>query len=148
MPAGILHVHTLPVVSGSGINTFLSMRDIDRERFDPELACAPKGDLIGLVEKHGMRARLFSNFVQPVGPINDLLALIKLTRFLRTEPYQIIHTHNSKAGFVGRLAGRLAGVPIIIHTVHGFSFHDREPLWRQFLFKNLERLAAPWVNSG
>jgi glycosyltransferase involved in cell wall biosynthesis len=75
------------------------------------------------------------------------LTLIELTFFLKRNNYHIVHTHNSKAGFIGRLAAILAGVPVIIHTVHGFAFHDQEPAWRQFLFRNLERLASRWCDK-
>jgi glycosyltransferase involved in cell wall biosynthesis len=142
----VLHVHALPVVSGSGINTFLTMRDVDRSRFDAELACAPGGDLENLVRDAGLTFHSFPNFVQPLDPINDLLALIRLTRFLFEKKYHIVHTHNSKTGFIGRLAGRMARVPVVIHTVHGFSFHDRETAWRRRLFRGLERMAARWCD--
>ncbi len=142
----VLHVHALPVVSGSGINTFLTMRDADRSRFDSELACAPGGDLEKLVRESGLKFHPFPNFVQPVHPINDALALIGLTKFLLDNEYHIVHTHNSKTGFIGRLAGRLARVPVLVHTVHGFAFHDREPVWRRRLFRALERLAAGWCD--
>ena len=142
----VLHIHTMPVISGSGINTFLSMDLMDRSIFKSELVCAPDGRLIKLVRENGMKAHLFSDFVQPVHPLKDCLALIKLTFFLRKEKCHIVHTHNSKAGFIGRLAAKLAGVPIIVHTVHGFAFHDQEPIWRQILFKNLERIAHHWCD--
>ena len=140
----ILHIHTLPIVSGSGINTFLSMQGMDKTLYEVDLACAPGGRLISLVEENHMEVRTFKNMVQPLRPFKDTLALIDLTAFLRKNPYHIVHTHNSKAGFLGRLAARLAGVPVIVHTVHGFAFHDQEPLWRQMLFRNLERLASRW----
>ena len=138
----ILHIHTLPIISGSGLNTLLSMKGMDRKVFKVELACAPGGRLIKLVQKNHMKVHTFKNLVQPIHPLKDLLAVIELTYFLRKNYYHIVHTHNSKAGFVGRLAASMAGVPVIIHTVHGFSFHDQEPLWRQLLFRNLEKLAA------
>jgi glycosyltransferase involved in cell wall biosynthesis len=140
----ILHIHTLPIVSGSGINTFLSMQGMDKTYYEVELACAPGGRLISLVEENHMVARTFKNMVQPLHPFKDTLALLDLTAFLGKNPYHIVHTHNSKAGFLGRLAAKLAGVPVIVHTVHGFAFHDEEPLWRQRLFRNLERLASRW----
>jgi len=138
----VLHIHTLPIVSGSGINTFLSMRGIDRKLYEVELACGPGGRLIDLVQEHGMTVRPFKNLVQPLHPLKDTLALMNLIFFLKKNPYHIVHTHNSKAGFLGRLAAKLAGVPVIIHTVHGFAFHDQEPPSRQILFRNLERLAS------
>lgn len=142
----VLHIHALPVVSGSGINTFLTMRDVDPGRFCSELACAPGGELETLVKENGLRFHPFANFVQPLDPLNDAMALLRLTRFLMKEKYHIIHTHNSKTGFIGRLAGRLARVPVIVHTVHGFSFHDREPIWRRRLFRWLEALAVCWAD--
>ncbi|MBW2609808.1 MAG: glycosyltransferase family 4 protein [Deltaproteobacteria bacterium] len=143
----VLHIHTLPIISGSGINTFLTMRGMDRSVFQVELACAPGGRLIDLVRDHHMKVRTFSNLIQPLHPLKDLSALINLTSFLKKRVYHVVHTHNSKAGFLGRLAARLAGVPVIIHTVHGFAFHDQEPLWRQFLFRNFERLASRWCDK-
>ncbi|MFH1124351.1 MAG: glycosyltransferase family 4 protein [Pseudomonadota bacterium] len=142
----ILHIHTLPIISGSGINTFLTMRGMDRRLYEVELACAPGGPLIDLVETHGMKARLFPSLVQPLHPPKDLLALMNLVSLLKKTPFHIVHTHNSKAGFIGRLAARLAGVPVIVHTVHGFAFHDQEPFWRQGLFRGLERLASRWCD--
>jgi glycosyltransferase involved in cell wall biosynthesis len=147
MPVRILHIHTLPVISGSGLNTYLTMRGMDRTAYEVELACAPGGKLIELIRGQGMKVRLFKNLVQPLNPLKDLLGLIDLTRFLKRKRYHIVHTHNSKAGFIGRLAAKWAGVPIIVHTVHGFAFHDREPAWRQILFRNLERLASRWCDK-
>jgi len=138
----ILHIHTLPIISGSGLNTFLSMKGMDRKVFKVELACAPGGRLINLVQENHMNVHTFKNLVQPIHPLRDLLTVIELTYFLRKNYYHIVHTHNSKAGFLGRLAASMAGVPVIIHTVHGFSFHEQEPLWRQSLFRNLEKLAS------
>jgi len=142
----VLHVHTLPVISGSGINTFLSMRGMDKATYDVELACAPEGRLIDLVESHGMRVWPIRNLVQSLNPVKDLAALLDLTVFLLKHRYHIVHTHNSKAGFIGRLAGKLASIPVVIHTVHGFAFHDQEPLWKRKLLLNLERLASRWCD--
>lgn len=143
----ILHVHTLPVISGSGLNTFLSMRGQRDAGYTVELACLPGGSLVDLVERAGMRVQPIRHFRQPVHLWHDLCAVIELRRLCRRERYTIVHTHNSKAGFLGRLAARLAGVPIIIHTVHGFAFHEREPWWRRQLFIGLERLAARWCDQ-
>lgn len=143
----ILHIHTLPVISGSGINTFLSMRGMESKTFRVDLACAPDGRLIDLVEKNLMRVFTFKNLVQPLHPLKDLLVIVQLSRFLMKNKYHIVHTHNSKAGFVGRLAARIAGVPVIIHTVHGFAFHEQEPAWRRSLFRNLERMASHWCDK-
>jgi len=123
------------------------MQGMDKDIFKVELACAPGGKLIDLARDNGLRVITFKNLVQPLNPLKDLLAIIDITRFLRNNFYHVVHTHNSKAGFIGRLAARLAGVPVIIHTVHGFAFHEEEPMWRQSLFKILEILASRWCDK-
>ncbi len=142
----VLHIHTLPIVSGSGINTFLSMNGINGDEFRADLACAPNGRLVEMVKDHGMDVITFRNMVQPLNPLKDILITLELAGYLRKHRYHIVHTHNSKAGFVGRLAAKIACVPVIIHTVHGYAFHDQEPPWRRFLFRNLERLASSWCD--
>ena len=143
----ILHIHTLPVISGSGINTFLTMRGMKGNRYESVLACAPGGTLIDLVQRHGMEVMTFPSLVQPLHPLKDFKAILDLTGHLMTKRYQVVHTHNSKAGFIGRLAAKLARVPVIVHTVHGFAFHRQEPPWRRTLFRNLERLASQWCDQ-
>ncbi len=143
----ILHIHTMPIISGSGINTFLTMQGMKGNRYESVLACAPGGALINLVQRHGMEVKTFPSLVQPLHPLKDFLAILDLTRHLMRKSYHIVHTHNSKAGFIGRLSAKLARVPVIVHTVHGFAFHEQEPPWRQFLFRNLERLASHWCDK-
>ncbi len=138
----VLHVHTLPVVSGSGINTFLTMKGLDRNKYQVDLACAPGGALIDKVKKEGLGFFPINHFRQKISPFHDLWALWELTRLMRQKKYDIVHTHNSKAGFIGRLAAKISRVPIIVHTIHGFAFHEYERPPRRILFILLERFAA------
>jgi glycosyltransferase involved in cell wall biosynthesis len=80
--------------------------------------------------------------IREVRPIQDITALFSLVRLFRREKPQIVHTHSSKAGILGRWAARIAGVPVIFHTVHGFGFNDfQKPLVKN-IYIWLERITA------
>lgn len=75
-------------------------------------------------------------------PLKLMVSLFEMIAYLRRERIDLVHTHCSIPGFLGRVAARMAGVPIVIHTVHGYHFHDRSsPLARSF-YVGLERLAG------
>jgi glycosyltransferase involved in cell wall biosynthesis len=77
-----------------------------------------------------------------VRPIKSTAGLVRLVSYLRRHRYDIIHTHTSRAGAIGRLAAWSAHTPVIIHTVHGFAFHDRSPYWQRLPVAAVERLAS------
>ncbi len=75
-------------------------------------------------------------------PAADAAALLDLVRVFRRERPTIVHTHNPKPGLLGQIAARLAGVPVVVNTLHGFYFHDHmRPLPRRF-YVLMEQLAA------
>jgi glycosyltransferase involved in cell wall biosynthesis len=123
------------------------LKGLDKSRFEVEFACAPGGDLIDEVVKQGVKFHPIRNFVQRISIYDDLMALFELVLLMRRQRYDIVHTHNSKAGFIGRLAARIAGMPIVVHTIHGFAFHEFEKPPRQILFILLERFAARFADK-
>lgn len=85
---------------------------------------------------------LWPGLKHPIAPWHDVAVFFRLVRFLREHRIQIVHTHSSKAGMLGRLAAAWAGVPVVFHTVHGWPFHDYQPALVRGIFIWLERLAA------
>ncbi|MBL8232756.1 MAG: glycosyltransferase family 4 protein [Bryobacterales bacterium] len=77
-----------------------------------------------------------------IRPVKDLIGLWRLTRFLRASEYTIVHTHTTKAGFIGRLAAWMAGVPVVVHTSHGFAFHEASHPFRIAFYVALDRVAS------
>jgi len=143
----ILHIHTLPVVSGSGINTLLTMADSKARGHRVVLACESAGRLTKEAARAGIEVILIPELGRELNVIRDSLSVFALVITIKREQFNLIHTHNSKAGFVGRLAAKIARVEMIIHTVHGFSFHDAESPARRLLFRTLERCAAHWCDG-
>jgi glycosyltransferase involved in cell wall biosynthesis len=77
-----------------------------------------------------------------INPFNDVLSFLEIVKLIRSFQPQIIHTHASKAGTLGRLAALYCKVPIVIHTFHGHVFHSYFPAWKTAIFKAIERFLA------
>jgi len=84
-----------------------------------------------------------SRFLErPLNPFKDTLALFEIYSFIKKNKIDAVHTHSSKAGILGRLAAALAGVKVIMHTVHGWSFHDCQNSALRVFYICLERICA------
>jgi glycosyltransferase involved in cell wall biosynthesis len=144
MKAKVVHIVTRLDFGGAQQNTLHTVEHLDRERFEPVLVAGPGGYLDSRArELEGkLKVHFIEDLVREVSPLRDLTALFELTRVLREENPAIVHTHSSKAGILGRIAAWLAGVPLVLHTFHGFGFHDRQHPLVKALYVWLERLAA------
>jgi glycosyltransferase involved in cell wall biosynthesis len=81
-------------------------------------------------------------FPSKIAPFQDALTFYRLWRYMRQKRFHIVHTHTIKPGLLGRLAAWLAGVPVLMHTVHGFYFHDLMPARTIKLYSTVERIGA------
>jgi glycosyltransferase involved in cell wall biosynthesis len=99
------------------------------------------GPLVSTITAAGIR-HIPVEMTRQLTPTRDLASLARLVQILRHERFTIVHTHNPKPGLLGQLAARMAGVPVVVNTVHGFYFHDQmKPAWRKFYIL-MEKVAA------
>lgn len=141
------HVITRLIVGGAQENTISTILGLQKEpEFRTDLVAGPtagsEGSLEAEYRRHSDALSILPTIVRPVRPVTDLKGLFDLRRhFLRTRP-TIVHTHSGKAGVLGRWAARMAGVPIIIHGVHGPSFGPWQSALANTVFRGAERSAG------
>jgi glycosyltransferase involved in cell wall biosynthesis len=131
------------IAGGAGV-TGVSVGDGDGARPDaltgPDaVKDAPAGDLLAQAYAAGLAVVRVPALVPQIAPGRDRAALRTLTRLLAEGGYDVVHTHSAKAGALGRLAAVRAGVPRVVHTFHGFPFHQFQPAWRRGLYVGIER---------
>ncbi len=145
-PLRVLHIITRMIVGGAQENTLLTVEGLNRlNGYQATLLSGvdygPEGEMLS-------RARatvpliVVPELYRRISPVDDAIALTKLRKIIRQGRYHIVHTHSSKAGVLGRIAARLAGTPLIIHTIHGMAFHEYQPWIANRTWKLVEKLAA------
>jgi glycosyltransferase involved in cell wall biosynthesis len=143
----VIHVITRLIVGGAQENTIASVLGLRAiPGVEVALVAGPtlglEGSLESVLAGYPGLLTVVPQLVRPVHPWKDVLAWRKLTALFRTQRPQIVHTHSGKAGILGRLAASRAGVPIILHTIHGPSFGPFQGLTANSLFRSAERCAA------
>jgi glycosyltransferase involved in cell wall biosynthesis len=142
----VVHIITQLELGGAQRNTLYTVGHLNPELFEPFLIAGPGGILDSEAKAGPWRTRFVSSLVRPVRPWKDVLALISIYRFLQKIKPHIVHTHSSKAGILGRIAAFFAGVPVVIHTFHGFGFTPgQRPFVRRF-FIWTEKISA-WFST-
>ncbi len=139
----ITHVITRLIVGGAQENTLatvLGLRQI--AGLDVRLVSGPATGPEGSLADPALDVITVPELVRPVSPFKDLAARRKLEKLFRNQKPDIVHTHSGKAGILGRIAARRAGVPIIIHTIHGPSFGKFQNAAANFVFRSAEKYAA------
>lgn len=146
-PHRVLHVITRLIVGGAQENTLLSVEGLDRmPEYEVTLVTGidrgPEGDLLDRAQRT-TRLVILPELGRAISPLADLVAFAKLYRLMRRSRYDIVHTHSSKAGVLGRVAAWLAGTPIIVHTLHSLVFHDYQPWLVNRTWWAIKKVCAP-----
>ncbi len=143
----VMHVITRLIIGGAQENTLLNVEDLMRIYGDEVLlvtgpAEGPEGDLFDRVKRSGVPVHVVPELIRAVHPVRDVIAYRKLLHLMQSWQPDVVHTHSSKAGILGRAAATRAGVPVVVHTVHGSPFHPYERPWKNWLYRTAERWAA------
>ncbi|MFH1062350.1 MAG: glycosyltransferase family 4 protein [Candidatus Omnitrophota bacterium] len=139
----VLHIITNLALGGAQKNALYTLDNLDSNKYEKYFISAPWGGLFEDIEQYkGINFYFLNCLKRRIAPLNDLFVFFALRRYMRKHKISIVHTHSSKAGIIGRWAAKFAKVPIIIHTVHGWSFHEHmsKPLKALYVF--LEQRAA------
>lgn len=146
----VLHVITRLVVGGAQENTLLTVEHLSRTRYDAVLASGPTSGPEGTLEGRlpsGIPFERIPELVRYPHPVLDGVALWRLATLIRRLRPDIVHTHTTKAGILGRVAARIARAPIVVHTPHGHAFHDYLNSVGSRALRQMERWLARRTNA-
>jgi glycosyltransferase involved in cell wall biosynthesis len=118
------------------------LQRLDKKQFEVFVICKEPGDMTRELARLGIKVIFVPSLVRRINPVLDALALLKLTLLFRRHKFEIIHTHSSKTGLIGRVAARLAGVKHVFHTVHGLPFHEFSGAAITGFYAFLERIGS------
>lgn len=143
----ILHISTRLIIGGSQENTVLSCIGAADQGHAVALAYGPiygpEGSLLPRVITDSRIERFeIPNLVRHIAPLRDRRCMKELRALIRKWKPDVVHTHSSKAGILGRKAAWIEKVPVVVHTIHGLAFHPYQSWWRNFLYIRAERWAA------
>ncbi|NMA43610.1 MAG: glycosyltransferase family 4 protein [Oligosphaeraceae bacterium] len=142
----ICHVITRMIIGGAQENTLYTIQGHLEKGHEVTLITGksegPEGSLLQKKHPESMRLIEVPELIRAINPLKDYQAYRKLLSIFRQERFDVVHTHASKAGILGRFAAHKAKVPFIVHTVHGQAFHPYQSAWKNRLYIALERMAA------
>ncbi len=143
----IVHVITRLILGGAQENTLLTVEGLHHRYGDDVTLIAgpaegPEGDLFDRASARGLKVEVMPELVRAIRPGSDWKAYTKLRASFRRLKPDVVHTHSSKAGILGRAAAWDEGVPTVVHTIHGLPFGPFETPLKNRLYIALERWAA------
>jgi len=144
-----LHVATVVTrfQAGAGTVALRGAKALDPDRFRVSIIAGGGDRLLQEAADAGFEVRLVPCLRSAIAPRDELRALHRLTLML-ADDVDVVHTHSTKAGALGRLAARRAGVPRIVHTYHGFPFHEFQSPARRAAYVQIERRLGRSPTSG
>jgi len=123
---------------------FNTLKFLKNQGYDVYVVCS-SGKWLKNIEKQGIKIKTI-RFKRKISPISDLITLFRLYFYFKKEKFDIIHTHTPKPGLIGQLAAKMAGIPIIVNTIHGLYFQEKDSWLKRKFFILTEKIAAKCSN--
>ena len=138
----VAHIIARMITGGADENTLFTVQGLNKDRYEVDLIMGEEFDesIFDKVKNNNFDIIQIKGLKWKLNFLHDPIVLIKLIKLMRKNHYDIVHTHTTKAGILGRIAGRIAGVPVIVHGLHGSTFEAFDSWllnWLLFLFERL-----------
>ena len=138
----VAHIIARMITGGADENTLFTIEGLNKEKYEIDLITGEEfdKDILNKVKNHPFDIIQIKGLKWKLNFLYDPIVLLKLIKLLKKKHYDIVHTHTTKAGILGRIAAYISGVPVIVHGLHGSTFQafDSGLLnWLLFLFERL-----------
>ena len=139
----VFHLITRMIRGGADENTAYTVNGLDKSLFDVDMYAGVESDMDKF---NDLDVKIIPDLIRDVNIVRDFKAFCRLFNVIRKNKYDIVHTHTAKAGILGRWAAYFNRVPIIIHTLHGATFHESIGSAKKYLYIVLEKMAASFTD--
>jgi len=138
----VAHIIARMITGGADENTLFTIEGLNKEKYEIDLITGEEfnKDILNKVKNHPFDIIQIKGLKWKLNFLHDPIVLLKLIKLLKGKHYDIVHTHTTKAGILGRIAARIVGVPVIVHGLHGSTFEAFNSgllNWLLFLFERL-----------
>ncbi len=146
MKIKIAHIQLLPIMSGVQKISYSIFKGLDTDEYDVHLICSDdpykrEESLINKAEALGVKVHVIKHLKREIS-LKDISVFKQVRKICKEENFDIVHTHTTKMGFIGRLAAKSAGIKKVIHTLHGIAFHPFESKPKRVLYFLCEVLSS------
>lgn len=115
--------------------------EISKLGYNVSIISSTEGEDTNFFKEHGIN-QYYIEMNRQISFKDDIKSILNMIRLIKSEKFDIVHTHTAKAGFIGRVAARIAGTKVIIHTSHGLPYYSGQNKLRYMMYKSLEVIAS------
>lgn len=143
----ILYLVTQSEWGGAQRYIFDLAKNLPQDKYVVTVVAGGQGELLTKFDETRVSTVTVKNLVREINPIKDLLAYLELKKLFKQQKPDIVHLNSSKAGTIGAMAAKHAGVKKIIYTVHGFVFNEPLPAWKKQFYLMAEKISAKYKDK-